>query len=108
MRCISAAGPSASRCSLRGQISATPLQRPERAVVDRHQEVAAEEEVDVVRGELVLGRLEVDAVENDVQETRVALDLRLVHLPEGVLDGELVERRGPRASRAASCSAGRR
>ena len=51
----------------------------------------AEEEVDVPRLEAVLGGAEVDPVEDEVQIVAVGLDLGVVDVAEGILDGELVE-----------------
>ena len=67
------------------------LNRPGRRMVHRDEEIAAQEEVDVVRGDplLPLGRL--DAVENQVEKALVGLNLRMVHLGERILDGQLVE-----------------
>ena len=59
--------------------------------MERHEILCAEEEIDFPRAELVLSRLEVDAVKNQVEKSAVGLDFRVMNLCEGVLDGELVE-----------------
>ena len=56
-----------------------------------HQELLAEEDVDLVRREAVLRGREVDAVQDQVEVVAVALDLGGLDLLERVLDGELVE-----------------
>ena len=84
MRCISAAGPSPSTCWLRAQSSRTDaaLRVCPSCTVTRY--VCAEEEVDVVRRERGFRLLVVDAVQDQVEIAVVALDLRMVHLGDGV------------------------
>ncbi len=55
------------------------------------QVAVAEEEIDVLRVEGVLARLEIDAVEDDVQVVAVGLDFRMVNLGDRILDRQLVE-----------------
>ncbi len=62
------------------------------SVVNGHQEVAAEEEIDVVGGEPVLRLPEVDAVQDDIQIPVVGLDFRILHAAHRVLHRERVER----------------
>jgi hypothetical protein len=62
--------------------------------VHGHEELVAQEDVHFVRRERVLRRLEVDAVEDQIEVTVVGLDLRRLDLVDRVLDGELVEREG--------------
>ena len=90
-RCISAAVPSPSSWLLRSQISVELLDRARRAVVDGDQELRRQEEVHVLGLEEVLPRLEVDAVEDQIQVVAVRLDLRMVDGVERVLDRELVD-----------------
>ena len=66
------------------------------AVVDGDQVVGTKEEVHVPGAEFVLARVEVDAVEDDVQVAVVRLHLRVVDVAERVLDGEGVEVEGVR------------
>ena len=55
--------------------------RAREVVVDGDQELLAEEDVDLVRREAVLRRLEVDAVQDQVEVVAVALDLRASGFP---------------------------
>ena len=48
------------------------------AVVDGDEEARAEKEVDVVRPEASLARMEVDAVEDGVEVSVLSFDLRVV------------------------------
>ncbi len=66
-------------------------QRAREVVVHGHQELLAEEDVDLVRREAMLRGREVDAVQDQVEVVAVALDLGGLDLLERVLDGELVE-----------------
>ena len=67
------------------------LDGPRLVRVDRDEVVRPEEEIDVVRLETVLGSLEVDAVQDDVEEGAVRFDLRMVGRAEGVFHRQLVE-----------------
>ena len=69
------------------------------AVVDRDEVVRADEEVDVVRGETLSARLEVDAVQDRVQVAVVRFDLRVMQLRPRVLDRQRME---PRTCRSGS------
>ena len=64
------------------------------AVVNGHEVVVPEEEVDIARGELVFACLEVDAVKDHVEIAIVRLDFRVVDLAERVLDRERMEVKG--------------
>ncbi len=61
------------------------------AVVDGDEEIRREEKIRLVRFEGVLGRLEVDAVEDDVEIAAVAFDLGLRFALHGGFDRQLVE-----------------
>ncbi len=61
------------------------------AVVDGDEEIRREEKVRLVCFEGVLGRLEVDAVEDDVEIAAVAFDLGLRFALHGGFDRQLVE-----------------
>ncbi len=61
------------------------------AVVHRHEELAGDEEVGVVGIEGVFAGVEVDAVEHDVEQVAVSLDLGMRGFAERVLDRQLVD-----------------
>ena len=61
------------------------------AVVDGDEEIRREEKIRLVRFEGVLGGLEVDAVEDDVEIAAVAFDLGLRFALHGGFDRQLVE-----------------
>ena len=61
------------------------------AVVDRHQEVGCQEEVRLGSIELVLGGVEVDAVQHDVEMLAVAFNLRVGFALHGGIDGQFVQ-----------------
>src|SRR3954468_753100 len=56
-----------------------------------HEVLRPQEEIDIPGAEAVLARVEVDAVQDQVEEIAVRLDLRMVTFTECVLDRELVE-----------------
>ena len=60
-------------------------------LVHRDEVVPAEEEVDVARLEALVLLPGFDAVQDQVQQLAVRLDLRQVHFRERVLDGQLVK-----------------
>ena len=59
--------------------------------MDGDEKLLAEEEVDVLGREAVLGAREVDAVEDQIQIVAVGLDFRVVGLAHRILDRQLVE-----------------
>ena len=59
--------------------------------MDGDQELLADEEIHVLRLEVVLALAEVDAVEDQIQVVAVRFDLRMVDLAERILDSEIVE-----------------
>ena len=65
--------------------------RPRHAGVHGDEVALPQEEVDVLRVELVLPRAEVDAVENQIQIVAVRLDLRMVQRRQSVFHRQLVE-----------------
>ena len=65
--------------------------RTRRAVVKGDEILRPEEEIDFLRPELVLTRLEIDAVQDQIEVVAVGLDLRMMDFGERVLDGQLVE-----------------
>ena len=67
------------------------LDRPRRRMVDRDQEIPAQEEVDVVRDNPLLPPGRLDAVQDQIQKVVVGLDLRVVHFGHRVFDGQLVK-----------------
>ena len=94
MRCISATGPSDEDVAVPLTHLVHLLDRARLAIVHGHQVVRAEEEVGVVRREAMLGRAEIDAVEDQVDVAVVRLNLRVRHVGNGVLDGQRVEVEG--------------
>src|SRR5262245_20239857 len=61
------------------------------SVVDGHEVIASQEEVDVARGEPVLLLLEIDAVQDQIQVLLIRLDLRELNLAGRVLDRQRME-----------------
>src|SRR5262245_56089168 len=59
--------------------------------MDGDEKLRAQEEVDVFGRETVLGGLEVDAVQDDVEVIAVGFDLGMVQFAEGVFDRQLVK-----------------
>src|SRR6476469_6087137 len=59
--------------------------------MDGDEILRPEEEVDVLRGEAVLGGAEIDAVKNEIQVVAVRFDVWMVQFAEGILDGQRVK-----------------
>ena len=90
-RCSRLHGPSPSTCAWRAQHRPLRVDRPGRLLVHRDEVVASEEEVDVVGGDPLLRLAGDDPVEDQVQQSVVGFDLRMMHFVERILDGEFVE-----------------
>ena len=84
-------GPSASTRLFREHTRAHLFDRSRDPGMDGDQKLLADEEIHVLRLEVVLALTEIDAVEDQIQVVTVRFNLGMVDLAERILDREIVE-----------------